>query len=65
MRASQESERRYLVTVIMGGKREYHTKHTYTREQAEEISEIAAESARVASGGNSQILSEPLKVVEG
>ena len=49
----------------MGGKREYHTKHTYTREQAEEISEIAAESARVASGGNSQILSEPLKVVEG
>ena len=65
MRASQESERRYHVTVNMGGKREYHTKHTYTREQAEEISEIAAESARVASGGNSQILSEPLKVVEG
>lgn len=64
MNTPQESERRYHVTINMGGKREYHTKHTYTREQAEEISEIAAESARVAAGGNSHIVSAPVQVVE-
>ena len=64
MQTTQDSERRYHVTINMGGKREYNTRHTYTREQAEEISEIAAESARAAAGSNSQILAEPLKVVE-
>ena len=64
MQPTQDTERRYHVTINMGGKREYNTRHTYTREQAEEISDIAAESARVAAGSNSQILSEPLKVVE-
>ena len=63
MQATQDTERTYHITLDMGGKKQYNTKHTYTREQAEEISEIAAESARVAAGSNSQIRNEPLKVM--
>ena len=64
MQTAQDAERTYHLTLDMGGKRQFNTKHTYTREQAEEISQIAAESARVAAGSDSQIRSEPLRVVE-
>ena len=64
MQPTQDTERRYHMTIKMDGKRYFNTKHAYTREQAEEISDIAAESARVASKGDSVIIAEPLKVIK-
>ena len=51
MQATKDAEHRFHVNIRMGDKR-VRTKHTYTREQAEEIGQLVTESAREALGGD-------------
>ena len=63
MQASQDTERRYHITLNLPG-RKYETKFAYTMDQVEEIRDIVAESARSVTGYGEDIEMQPLKVVK-